>query len=124
MEDHWYGCASRRSVPFCTLDSSLTCCDASASKLWHGSLGHPSSSLVKLVHELASNVSFSSDSLCTVCPSAKQHGLPFLISHLIHRGIWGLSVINLMDNHRFFLTIVDDFTKCTFVYLMQSKAEV
>lgn len=87
---------------------------------------------MKLVHELASNVSFSSDSLCTVCPLAKQHGLPFLISHshsvkafdLIHSGIWGLFAINLKDNHHFFHTTVDDFTKCTLVYLMQSKAEV
>jgi len=42
---------------------------------------------------------------------------------LIHCDIWGGYSIPTHNGARYFLTIVDDFTRCTWVYLMKNKSE-
>lgn len=86
---------------------------------------------MKLVHQIDPHVSFSPD-LCTVCPMPKQHRLPFPISHshsakafdLIHSDICGPFALPSMNDQRFFLTVVGDYSKCTWVYLMKTKSKV
>ena len=58
---------------------------------------------------------------CDICPLEKQKRLPFNTSShisnecfdLIHCDLWGLFSISTIDGFRFFLTIVDDCSKCT-----------
>lgn len=62
---------------------------------------------------------------------AKQTRLPFPIhkSHvdvafsLIHIDLWGPYRVSTHSGHRFFLTIVDDYTRMTWVYLLRSKSD-
>ena len=42
---------------------------------------------------------------------------------LIHCDLWGPFSTPTIEGFRFFLTIVDDFSKCTWVYLLKSKAK-
>jgi Reverse transcriptase (RNA-dependent DNA polymerase)/Integrase core domain len=42
---------------------------------------------------------------------------------LIHCDIWGGYSIPSHNGNRYFFTIVDDFTRCTWVYLMKNKSE-
>lgn len=71
------------------------------------------------------------DSHCDVCSYAKQHRLPFnkssisssIIVELLHIDLWGpYSEISLTGAH-FFLTIVDDFSGCTWTYMLTNKAD-
>ena len=66
-----------------------------------------------------------------VCPKAKQSRLPFphsktISTHafqLLHVDAWGLYHTKTYTGHRYFLTIVDDFTRATWTHLMVTKDE-
>uniref|UniRef100_A0A2N9GCI3 Integrase catalytic domain-containing protein n=1 Tax=Fagus sylvatica TaxID=28930 RepID=A0A2N9GCI3_FAGSY len=71
--------------------------------LWHSRLGHPS----------------------------KMHQLPFPTSNktvnspfeLIHADLWGPAPVVASNSFRFYLVLVDEFTKFTWVYLLKHKSE-
>jgi len=68
---------------------------------------------------------------CDVFPKARQHRLPFQISttfsshafELVHVDTWGPYYVKSHAGHRFFLTIVDDYTRATWTHLMITKDE-
>ena len=68
---------------------------------------------------------------CDVCPIAKQKRLPFFSSNnisalpfdLVHCDLWGPFSIPTVEGYKYFLTIVDDFSRCTWIYLLKSKSE-
>lgn len=68
---------------------------------------------------------------CSICPLAKQTRNPFPLSsintkapfELIHVDIWGGYHVPTLDGARYFLTIVDDFSRCTLVYLLHHKSD-
>ncbi|XP_019227530.1 PREDICTED: uncharacterized protein LOC109208834 [Nicotiana attenuata] len=90
-------------------------------ELWHRRLGHVSATVLKkLFSTNAQDISAKID-LCTKCPCAKQTRQPFPISsikttasfELVHMDVWGPYKIPTMDGNRFFLTVVDDFSRMT-----------
>ncbi|CAL8990607.1 unnamed protein product [Prunus brigantina] len=99
--------------------------------LWHMRLGHPSPSRLKLLSSFLPFSPLSFDDNCSVCPMAKQTRLPFPLSsikthapfNLLHCDIWGPHKVPTHSGARFFLTIVDDFTRCTWLFLMTHKSE-
>ncbi|CAN1297126.1 Retrovirus-related Pol polyprotein from transposon RE2 [Linum perenne] len=96
-------------------------CSTSFFNLWHFRLGH--SSLDSLCKSLVSKV--QNNFHCRVRPLAKQHKLKFPCStshanevfDLIHVDIWGPYSVPTIDGHRYFLTIVDDCSRFTWVGL-------
>ena len=64
-------------------------------------------------------------------PLAKQHKLPFPKStsvslacfDLIHADIWGPYSAPSLNGSKYFLTLVYDHSRCTWVYLMKSKSD-
>lgn len=101
------------------------------SNIWHMRLGHPSTSRLKLCSPLLSPNNISFENNCNVCPMAKQTRFPFPLStisthapfDLLHCDIWGPHKVPTHSGARFFLTIVDDFTRCTWVFLMRYKSD-
>ena len=99
--------------------------------LWHSRLGHPSLSRFNFFVKNSPNIKANKDFICEICPRAKQPRLPFSLrttysSHcfeLIHVDIWGPFSIPSNNGSRYFLTIVDDYSRCTWLYLMQHKSE-
>ena len=101
--------------------------------LWHATLGHPSISrkifLSKCIPQVA--IDNKKQFTCNVCPSAKQKRLPFPRANhesknafdLIHCDTWGPFSIPTPEGFRYFLTLLDDCTKTTWLYLMRSKSE-
>lgn len=99
--------------------------------LWHQRLGHPS--FTKLHHipgiPLSSKVNTTP---CNVCPLAKQRSLPFVSStklsvnqfDLIHIDIWSLFSFESIEGFKYFLTIVDDCTRVTWLYMLRYKSDV
>ena len=68
---------------------------------------------------------------CETCIQAKFHRLPFNKSsisttspfQLIHMDLWGLYKVANVSGAHYFLTIVDDFTICTWTQLLQDKTQ-
>jgi hypothetical protein len=97
---------------------------------WHYSLGHLSPSRLKILH--SNNPQIFCDLLslpCTICPLARNKRLPFphsvtssvAIFDLIHCDIWGPYSVSSRAGHHYFLTIVDDYSRYTWIHLMKSK---
>ncbi|CAN1268353.1 Retrovirus-related Pol polyprotein from transposon TNT 1-94 [Linum perenne] len=95
--------------------------------LWHYRLGHSS---VRPQHLTGCPVNHRFH--CRICPAAKQTRIQFPDSvsraeccfDLVHMDVWGPYSIASMGGHKYFLTIVDDHSRFTWVRLMSSKSEV
>jgi hypothetical protein len=103
----------------------------STSQLWHRRLGHLSNKVLSFLSNNVSDICRFDSKQCLVCPLAKQTRIPFPTSQisstapfeLIHIDIWGGYRTPSINGACYFLTIVDDYTRCTWVYLMQHKSE-
>ena len=70
-------------------------------------------------------------SICVTCPLAKHTQLPFFLNEncchipfgLIHMDIWGPYRVCAHSQCRYFLTIVDDFTRATWTYSLKYKSQ-
>ncbi|KAG7557416.1 Zinc finger CCHC-type superfamily [Arabidopsis suecica] len=115
--------------------SSLVAATITSHDLWHKRLGHPSFyKLESLSHVLdfKKEPKIQKDFHCKTCHIAKQKHTPF-ISHnniskipfeLVHIDTWGPLAVPTHDGFRYFLTIVDDHSRATWVYLMKNKSDV
>ena len=102
-------------------------------ELWHIRLGH--SSYVRL-NLLKNILNFKHVVDCSphysICHLAEQKRLPFPISNyvsqcpfdLLHIDICGAFHLPTHGSFRYFLTIVDDYSRFTWVYLLKSKSDV
>lgn len=70
---------------------------------------------------------------CSICPLPKQTRLQFPLMSaskssccfaMIHIDVWGPFHVPTHSGEKYFLTIVDDFSKTTWVYLMHFKVNV
>ncbi|GKC94116.1 pyridoxal 5'-phosphate synthase-like subunit PDX1.2, partial [Tanacetum coccineum] len=97
---------------------------------FHARLGHTSVS--KLIHVDSCKQQNVTQLSCDTCLLAKQHRLPFPISHtrslvafeLIHVDLWGPYKAPALNGAHYFFTIVDDFSRCTWTYLLHTKDQV
>lgn len=101
-------------------------------QLWHRRLEHPSFGYMKhLFPDLFTNINVV-NLKCNICILAKSHRVPYLISSnkfntpfpLVHSDVWRLSSITLSTNIYCFLTLVDDYTRMTWLYLLKYKNKV
>ena len=101
--------------------------------LWHHRLGHFPCDRISLMNKDFPYVqSSNSNKICDVCHFSKQKKLPFSLSDtsysqpldLLHADIWGPIAVPSIQGHKYFLTLVDDHTRHTWVYLMKNKSEV
>ncbi|CAL1372799.1 unnamed protein product [Linum trigynum] len=100
--------------------------------VWHNRLGHPSSSQFAQLSRLFSSVPSSVKGPCHSCFRAKQTRIPFPTSsiktsdcfELIHVDIWGGYQVASLSGAHYFLTVVDDFSRGVWVYLLKFKSEV
>jgi hypothetical protein len=70
--------------------------------------------------------------LCDVCELAKhtrsnypssneRSKLPF---DVVHSDVWGPSVVTALTGDRYYVTFIDGFSRCTWLYLLKHKSEV
>lgn len=107
---------------------------ADSALVWHRRLGHPSMKVVRSLPGVASSSGLNKfcDEDCQVCFLAKQprHSFPLSTNKasdlfdLIHCDIWGSYRVASSCGAHYFLTIVDDCSRATWVYLMVGKYEV
>ena len=112
--------------------------DVDKTSLWHCRLGHCSPQRLVLLQSLVPNVitcNINKTFDCSVYPLAKQKRLPFHASissssssssscfDLIHADIWRPYSTPSLNGSKYFLTLVDDHIRCTWVYLKKHKFE-
>ncbi|XP_019240598.1 PREDICTED: uncharacterized protein LOC109234812 [Nicotiana attenuata] len=101
------------------------------SSLWHKILGHIPLDSLKRLPAFHNKTFVDYKEHCPVCPLAKQTRLPFPISNsrcdvfgdLIHADVWGPLKVPTFDGKRYFLTLVNDFSRYTWICLMNTKDE-
>ncbi|GKD94437.1 putative RNA-directed DNA polymerase [Tanacetum coccineum] len=100
--------------------------------LWHSRLGHPADQVLVVLKKELSLSKSTNVSACEVCHRAKQTREPFPLSDhksekvgdLIHVDLWGLYRVTSREGFKYFLTIVDDFSRAVWVFLIKNKDEV
>jgi hypothetical protein len=103
----------------------------SSTELWHRRLGHLSSSRLNFMANNLLNFPFKLHDACDICALSKQCRLPFSASsissirpfELIHCDIWGPYKIPSLSGAKYFLTIMDDYSRFTWVFFMHHKHE-
>ncbi|KAJ0675133.1 putative RNA-directed DNA polymerase [Helianthus annuus] len=98
---------------------------------WHSRLGHPSDQVLAVLKQHL-KLNSSDHSPCDICHRAKQVRVPFPLSEhktkcvgdLVHLDLWGLYKVTSYEGFKYFLTIVDDFSRSVWCYFMASKTEV
>ncbi|GJX77414.1 putative RNA-directed DNA polymerase [Tanacetum coccineum] len=100
--------------------------------LWHSRLGHPADQVLNVLKndlKLSKNTSVS---VCETCHRAKQTREPFPLSdhksekpgELVHLDLWGPYRVSSREGFKYFLTIVDDYSRAVWTYLLKTKDEV
>uniref|UniRef100_A0A1D1XJ29 Retrovirus-related Pol polyprotein from transposon TNT 1-94 n=1 Tax=Anthurium amnicola TaxID=1678845 RepID=A0A1D1XJ29_9ARAE len=82
-----------------------------------------------LLHNQLALPSSNNVSYCQVCPLAKKIKLPFPSNssstiqpfEFVHCDIWGVYSTPSINGAHFFLTFVDDFSRCTWAFFMEFK---
>jgi len=98
--------------------------------LLHAQLGHPS--LAKM-QQLVPNLSKLSSLSCASCLLGKHSPSSFSSSvsqrasspfALVHSDIWGPSRVKSNLGFQYFVTFIDDFSRCTWLFLMKNRAKL
>ncbi|CAI7827845.1 unnamed protein product [Closterium sp. NIES-54] len=109
--------------------------------LWHHHPGHPSLSRLRSMHSrlLVSclprslpSLPHSPAPLCLPCVEGRQRATPHSSEfppttpplHTLHMDVWGSALIGGTDQERYFLLVVDDYTRYTTVFPLRRKADV
>jgi len=98
-------------------------------EVWHCRLGHMSFTNMKHI-DVVSSCRALPQSICQVCHYAKQQRLPFPgrssctthIFELIHVDLWGPYPHATYNGYKYFLTIVDDYSRATWTHLLAAKS--
>ncbi|KAG7585027.1 GAG-pre-integrase domain [Arabidopsis thaliana x Arabidopsis arenosa] len=99
--------------------------------VWHRRLGHPSSKALEMLNfSKFSSGSFDSKA-CDICIHAKQTRDSFPLSsnkttfpfELVHCDLWGPYRTSSICGSRYFLTILDDYSRAVWIYLLPSKKD-
>ncbi|GJY89910.1 ribonuclease H-like domain-containing protein [Tanacetum coccineum] len=99
---------------------------------WHCRLGHPAEPVMNVLKKSLNFDKADKGLCCEVCQRAKQTREPFPLSdyvssslgELVHLDLWGPYRVTSSEGYKYFLTIVDDYTRAVWVYLIKSKDEV
>ncbi|XP_019238179.1 PREDICTED: uncharacterized protein LOC109218281 [Nicotiana attenuata] len=130
-------CASaNEQTPFESLSSELpslfshSWAENNVNVLWRNSLGHVPFVKMRRITSIPANFSPKQPFSCTICPMARQERLPFpqktsttnKIFELLHVDLWGPYHVPTHDKHKYFITIVDDYSRSTWTHLLSSKS--
>ncbi|XP_074302804.1 uncharacterized protein LOC141635314 [Silene latifolia] len=100
------------------------------SDIWHNRLGHLPLYKLKQLQICNVNDNKCNFTSCSICAKARQHKLSFQLSEsisfapfdLVHIDLWGPYHTQTYNGYKYFLTIVDDFSRCTWTHLLSCKS--
>ena len=99
--------------------------------MWHSRLGHLSNAKFLMKNNGVPFFTSTETFTCEICPLAKQKGLSFnKSSHIFYNcfdlilcDLWGPFLVPTIDNCKYLLTIVDDCSRFSWVYLLKQKSQ-
>lgn len=105
--------------------------NSSSVDFWHNWLGHASVSKIKHVSILEKIYTILENKVCDSCVKAKHTRFPFpkgsiktnSCFELIHCDVWGKYRTPTHSGACYFLTIIDDYSRALWVYLLKHKGE-
>lgn len=101
----------------------------SKESIWHHRLGHAPMNRVAMIKEI--EVKKDCNDICLTCPLAKFTKIPFTQSdarasdlfEMVHIDTWGPYKVSYKGKFRYFLTLVDDHSRVTWVHLLKLKSD-
>jgi len=102
-------------------------------ELWHKRMGHPSIKIIQMIPGISKHGSSSEfNKVCDICFRAKQTREKFAVSEhnannifeMVHCDLWGPYRTPSTSGAYSFLTIVDDYSRAVWIYLLTDKREV
>ncbi|GJV67699.1 putative RNA-directed DNA polymerase [Tanacetum coccineum] len=100
--------------------------------IWHNRLGHPSDHVLDILKTKLDFQKDKNDNVCDVCHKAKQTRDPFppsehktkSLGEIVHLDVWGPYKVQSREGYKYFLIVVDNFTRAVWVFLLRGKVEV
>ncbi|KAL9444243.1 hypothetical protein AB3S75_017429 [Citrus x aurantiifolia] len=118
-------------------ESSAYQCTLNHAELWHKRMGHFHYSALDYMqkNDLVHGMTFNGGgaSVCEVCQLGKQARLPFPVNkawraveklQLIHTDVCGPMRTASLNGNRYFMVLIDDFSRMCWVYFLKQKSEV
>lgn len=98
--------------------------------IWHQRLGHASRSTLHKIDHIKPLLTDAAE-VCVTCPLSKFTKLPYPVSEshannafdLIHVDTWGPYRVSTRSKYKYFLTIVDDYSRMIWLFLMVAKSD-
>lgn len=106
--------------------------------LFHRKFGHPNFHVllhmlknIKSIHFSASQIQQSHQTICEACQKGKiqRHHFPIAdtktskVLELIHIDLWGPSPTGSRDNYQYYISVVDDISRYTWIYPLKVKSD-
>jgi hypothetical protein len=100
--------------------------------LWHAHLGHVNFQYLCLLFPPFIKACKDHKFQCEVCEVSKHTCTSYILRmhrtssvfDLIHSDVWGPSPVMAFSGHRYYVTFIDDHSRCTWVYLLKKKSDV
>lgn len=101
--------------------------------LWHYRLGHPISlTVANVLKDLYIPVKSSNVEFCDSCRMGKMHQRNFVsVTHsskepiyVIHTDVWGPASVSSIEGYKYYLVMVDEFTRYSWIYPLKLKYDV
>uniref|UniRef100_A0A2N9J940 Integrase catalytic domain-containing protein n=1 Tax=Fagus sylvatica TaxID=28930 RepID=A0A2N9J940_FAGSY len=100
--------------------------------LWHARLGHANFQYLCLLFPSFIKACKDHKFQCEVCELSKHTRTSYIprmhrpssVFDLIHSDVWGPSPVMAFSGHRYYVTFIDDHSRCTWVYLLKKKSDV
>lgn len=111
-------------------NSSVAFTSTTSADLLHHRFGHPS---LNKLQKLTPSLSTLSSLECESCQLGKQirNSFPKRVNNratcpfeLVHSDIWGPSQVSTTMGFHYFVIFIDDYSRCTWVYLMKNRSEL
>jgi hypothetical protein len=103
------------------------------SQIWHKRLGHISDKGLQILKKQGAfgNDNIEKLSFCDYCILGKHNRLPFLpgmhksvsILEYLHADLWGPANVPTHTSFKYFLLIIDDFSRKNWIFLLKSKSD-
>ncbi|XP_022014149.1 uncharacterized protein LOC110913635 [Helianthus annuus] len=98
------------------------------SNLWHSRLGHPADQILSILKDDLGVVDVAKHP-CETCHRAKQVRVPFPLSEhktknvgdIVHLDVWGPYKVTSRDGFKYFLTVVDDYSRAVCVEVLTTN---
>ncbi|KAJ9541638.1 hypothetical protein OSB04_028144 [Centaurea solstitialis] len=90
--------------------------------MWHKRFGHPTNKRLLAIKSLLDVKTCFGNNDCNICPMSNKENFLFMCSR-IHCDIWGPFHVPGHHGHGFFITLVDDHSRFTWLYLIKHKSE-